>query len=131
MARILAVDDQPHMTCIIAHWLTEQGHEVVCASDGARALELLRTEPFDVLITDVDMPRMDGLTLLRQRDVVDRLLAVVVITGRSDYPDLNGASGNEKIHILPKPFSPSELARLVRLACHEGRSTEASSCALT
>jgi CheY-like chemotaxis protein len=119
MARILAVDDQPHMTHIIAHWLTEQGHEVVCASDGARALELLRAESFDVLVTDVDMPGMDGLTLLRQRDLIDRLLAVVVLTGRSDYADLHGPPGGAKVHFLPKPFSPSELARLVSAACCE------------
>jgi len=113
MARVLAVDDQPHMTYVIATWLTENGHEVVRASDGAAALELLRAEPFDVLITDVDMPRMDGLSLLSHRDAVDQLRGVVVLTGRHDYKELNPSCCSEKIRLLPKPFSPSGLAQLV------------------
>lgn len=113
MARVLAVDDQPHMTYIIATWLTENGHEVVRATDGAAALERLRAEPFDVLVTDVDMPRMDGLSLLRQHDAVNRLRGVIVLTGRCDYQDLDPACGKEKVRLLPKPFSPTRLAQLV------------------
>ena len=113
MARVLAVDDQPHMACVIATWLTKNGHEVVCASDGAAALELLRAEPFDVLITDVDMPRMDGLSLLSHHDAVERLRGIVVLTGRCDYKDLDPSCCKEKIRLLPKPFSPSGLAQLV------------------
>ncbi len=113
MARVLAVDDQPHMTYVIATWLTENGHEVVRASDGAVALELLRAEPFDVLITDVDMPRMDGLALLGHREAVEPLRGIVVLTGRCDYKELDAPWCKEKTRLLPKPFSPSGLAQLV------------------
>ncbi|MFQ5805739.1 MAG: response regulator [Phycisphaerae bacterium] len=113
MARVLAVDDQPHMTYIVATWLAENGHEVVRASDGAAALELLRAEPFDLLITDVDMPHMDGLSLLSHHEVMDRLVGIIVLTGRCDFQDLDASCCKEKIHLLPKPFSPSGLAQLV------------------
>jgi two-component system chemotaxis response regulator CheY len=113
MARVLAVDDEAHMTYVIATWLTENGHEVVRASDGVSALELLRAETFDVLITDVDMPRMDGLTLLSQRDAVDGLRGIILLTGRCDYKDLDPSCCGEKLRLLPKPFSPSGLAQLV------------------
>ena len=114
MARILAVDDQLHMNHIIATWLGRNGHEVVRACDGQAALELLRSADFDLLITDVDMPRMDGLTLISQEGVVDGLRAVVVLTGRHDYNSLDVTVDREKVRFLPKPFSPSKLAQLVQ-----------------
>ncbi len=113
MARVLAVDDAPHMTRVVSTWLTKNGHEVVCAADGGAALELLRAESFDVLITDLDMPHMDGLSLLSQREVLEQLRGVVVITGRCDYKNLESACPKEMIRLLPKPFSPSRLAEFV------------------
>jgi len=113
MARILVVDDQPHVSRTIANWLTRAGHAVVRASDGAAALELLRAESFDILITDVDMPELDGLSLLRQSDVIGRLRGVVVVTGRHDHGTLAATHGRGSIHVMPKPFSPSRLAELV------------------
>lgn len=113
MARVLAVDDESHMTYVIATWLTKHGHEVVRASDGAAALELLRAEPFDLLITDVDMPRMDGLSLLSHRDAVEQLRGIVVLTGRCDYKELDLPCPSDKVQLLPKPFGPSRLAELV------------------
>ena len=127
MARILVVDDQPHMTHIVAKTLGRIGHDVVRACDGADALERLRAEPFDLLISDVDMPRMDGLTLVRHRDVVDRLRAVVMLTGRCDFDDLGLEYCAEKIHSLPKPFSPSRLVQLIeRLLLQDDSSIEAT-----
>lgn len=113
MANILAVDDQPHLTYIIANWLTKNGHEVVRASDGAAALELLLSRRFDVLVTDVDMPRMSGLELLSHREAVDDLCGIVVLTSRDDYRELGPSHCNDRIEFLPKPFSPTRLAELV------------------
>jgi DNA-binding NtrC family response regulator len=127
MARILAVDDQPHMTWVIANWLGKHGHEVVRAFDGAAAAERLRGESFDLLITDVDMPRMDGLSLLSERDAIDRLRGVVVLTGRQDYKELGSIYGKDKIHILPKPFSPSRLVQLVDKLLSDEHSPSAAS----
>lgn len=112
MARILTVDDQPYMTRVISMWLGRQGHEVVRASSAAEALVRLRGGGFDLLITDVDMPEMDGLTLLSQPEVGRRLRGVVVITGRTDYSELV-PPGCAACRVLPKPFSPTRLAELV------------------
>ena len=113
MARILAVDDQPHMTHVIASWLAKMGHEVVRADDGLAALRLLRTRPFDILITDVDMPGMDGLSLLGYSDAVEPLRGIIVLTGRCDYKHLVPCSCSHKTHLFPKPFSPTGLTQLV------------------
>ncbi len=113
MAKILVVDDKPHIRHVIELWLGAKGHDITCADDGEAALQLLRAEMFDILITDVDMPRMDGMSLIAHDDVVGRLRGVVVLTGREDYADLEAPSNREKIHFLPKPFSPTGVTRLV------------------
>jgi CheY-like chemotaxis protein len=112
VARILSVDDQPHMTFVVESWLTRYGHQVVRAANGRQALQLLRSSEFDILVTDVDMPEMDGLTLLRHVDAAG-LRAAIVLTGRTDYGALNPQCATP-VHVLPKPFSPSVLVNLVR-----------------
>jgi DNA-binding NtrC family response regulator len=112
VARILTVDDQLHMTCVMARWLGRQGHTVVRAENGKVALELLRAEPIDILVTDVDMPEMDGLTLAGHSDVGQQLRAVILVTGRPDYKELRVRCRAE-VHVLPKPFSPDRLTHLI------------------
>ncbi len=113
MARILAADDQPHLTYIISFWLEKNGHEVVRVCDGAEALERLQTGQFDLLVTDVDMPRMDGLTLLTHREALEGLCGIVVLTSRGDYRELGMSDCSDRIEFLPKPFSPSKLVELI------------------
>ncbi len=113
MAKVLAVDDQPHLTFIIYSLLTKNGHDVVRACDGVAALERLMAEKFDVLVTDVDMPRMDGLTLLSHREAVDGLCGIIVLTSRDDFRELGLSHCRDRVEFLPKPFSPIKLAELV------------------
>lgn len=113
MAKILSADDQPHMTYIISSWLTKLGHEVVRVEDGAAALERLDREHFDLLISDVDMPRLDGLSLLKE--CLDRhsLRGIIILTGRSDYEELRKSVDAPHVRLLAKPFSPRKLSQLV------------------
>jgi len=113
MARILVVDDQPHLTYIVGSWLGRHGHAVECVDDGAVALERLRSDRFDILVTDVDMPGMDGLTLLGHRDVTERLRGIIVLTGRTDFARLHLAEEQSSIHVMPKPFSPTKIVATV------------------
>ena len=114
MARILVVDDERHVTYVIALFLTKRGHAVTRAGDGRAALELLRTEPFDVLITDVSMPKMDGLSLIGNRDDIDRLSGVILLTGRSDFDNIAwAAQGKHRMRTIPKPFNPADVADAV------------------
>jgi CheY-like chemotaxis protein len=100
------------MTRVISMWLSQQGHDVVRAGSAVEALDRLRGQDFDLLITDVDMPEMDGLALLSQPEVGRRLRGVIVITGRTDYSELM-PTGCVACRVLPKPFSPTRLAELV------------------
>ena len=113
MARILVAEDQPHMSYLLWLLLTKRGHQVTRAADGCAALELLRSQSFDLLITDVEMPHMNGLTLITHRDVIDPLDGVIVITARCDFAKIKDANCCANVHVAPKPFSPSTLLRLV------------------
>ncbi len=126
MARVLAVDDQPHLTFIICSLLTKNGHDVTRACDGAAALEWLMAEKFDVLVTDVDMPRMDGLTLLSHHEAVDGLCGIVVLTSRDDFRELGLSHCHDRIEFLPKPFSPIKLAEVVDGFVHRREAPSAS-----
>ena len=113
MAKILVADDQPHMSYLLWLLLTKSGHQVARAADGCAALKLLRRQSFDLLITDVEMPHMNGLTLITHRDVIDPLDGVIVITAGCDFAKIQAANCAENVHVAPKPFSPSTLLRLV------------------
>jgi len=118
MAKILAVHDQSYVTWIVACFLTEQGHEVVRTSRGDVALYLLRTRQFDVLITEADLCPLHLLPAAEQEELLLRLSGVIVLTSRWEYAHRRGRLGETMIYVLPRPFSPMELARLVRaVAC--------------
>jgi len=64
MAHILIVDDEERMRHLLSIMLTRKGHRVDQAGDGVEALEMIQSTPFDMVITDIKMPRMDGTMLL-------------------------------------------------------------------
>jgi len=114
MSRILVAEDDPHILRLISLWLTRQGYTVVEARNGAAARDLAQAEPVDVLVCDVNMPGLDGLTLiaaLRSTGWVRR--GVVVLTNRWDHGDLRERLAAEGIQVLPKPFSPTRLSEVV------------------
>jgi len=116
MARILTVDDQPHITACLKIFLQRHGHEVHRACNGVLALERLRNESFDVLVTDVDMPEMNGLDLIAHEDAVRDLRVILVLTGRTDYKKLAALQKDPHVHLAPKPFSPSTIASQIEQA---------------
>lgn len=82
-ARILFVDDEPGLRDIFAKWL-EIAHcaRIVTAANGEEALDLLATEPFDLLVSDIRMPRIDGITLVRRRwEAGGQMPCVIFISG--------------------------------------------------
>jgi DNA-binding response OmpR family regulator len=117
MATILVAEDDPHIGRVIALWLERGGHEVIIAADGQRALEVIRARRPDLLVTDVNMPGMDGLDLL---DVVqaESLMRhpAIVLTSRCDQVEIEARAGRLGAVVHPKPFSPLHLTEAIDAA---------------
>lgn len=112
---ILTVDDSTSMRQMIAFTLTEAGFQVLEAADGEAALALARTQGADLVITDVNMPKMDGITLVKElrRLKAYQFTPILVLTTESS-PEMKtrgreaGATG-----WIVKPFSPEKLVETV------------------
>jgi two-component system, NtrC family, response regulator HydG len=113
MARILVVDDQDMMRDSLAGTLVREGHEVVAAADGAAAVSKLSSARFDLLITDLKMPRMTGLELLAESKRLRPDMPVVLMTA---FATVNNAVEAMKLgayDYIQKPFDGDEIKLLV------------------
>jgi DNA-binding NtrC family response regulator len=113
VAKILVVDDEPSILKLLKEALTQWGYQVACVGTGAEALEAIRTELFDAAITDIRMPEMSGLELLREIKRHDDSIEVVVMTG---YPTIASAVEALKegaYDYLSKPLILDELRHLM------------------
>jgi len=116
MKRVLAVEDDPDIVELIAHYLRAEGLEVEAASDGRLALERLRAGAHDLVILDLQLPGLDGLSLCTElrRDKRTRGLPVIMLTARGDEADrVVGLELGADDYVV-KPFSPKELVARVR-----------------
>jgi DNA-binding NtrC family response regulator len=120
-ARVLVVDDKPHLLDLVASILGE-AHEVTRASDGAAALGLIESEqPFDVIVTDVRMPRADGFQVLGAARRRDPGTQVVLLTAYASIPDAVAAMREGAYDYVEKPFHPDNLALVVARALERRR----------
>ena len=84
MAKILVIDDQPNVRAFLDILLRQQGYDVVLAENGWKGLQLYRQDHPDVILLDLNMPELDGVTVLRQIRSVDLTQPVIVLTGEID-----------------------------------------------
>ena len=121
MPRVLIADDEASMRTLVARAIAMDGHDTVTAEDGADALEILIRErgAFDLLLTDIQMPIMDGiaLALTVARDFPN--LTILLMTGYADQRER--ASGlNAIVHdVITKPFSVADIRTAVAAALAE------------
>jgi DNA-binding NtrC family response regulator len=108
-ARVLLVDDEINMARTQAKILQRKGYVVETASNGRDALRALGENPFDVVITDLKMPTMDGMQLLREMHVRGRRCAVIVLTGHGTIESAVEAMQHGAADYLTKPCNPDEL----------------------
>ena len=114
--RILIVDDDPGQRSLLDSFLRGQGFETVTASSGERALETLRAEKFDMMISDVRMPGLSGLETLRRARQEHATLPVLLVTAYTDIREAVGAMRDGAVNYLGKPIDLDELLANVRTA---------------
>ena len=111
MARILVVDDSASMRQMVAFTLKGAGHTVVEASDGVEALASAKSGSFDLVITDVNMPNMDGITLTRELRALPnyRFTPILTLTTESSAEKKMAGKQAGATGWLVKPFNPDQL----------------------
>ncbi len=116
---VMTVDDSSTVRQVLEMTLTEAGYDVVEAVDGRDALEKWAENPIDMLITDLNMPNLDGIGLIKEirQNKEHRFLPIIMLTSETQ-PEMKeagkraGASG-----WIVKPFKPEQLLAVVRMVC--------------
>jgi DNA-binding NtrC family response regulator len=112
---VLAVEDDEAVRGLIALALERMGHMVITAADASAALDLARTKPFDLLITDIGLPGGSGLALVAQIRTLHPDVAVVVVSGSPPREPIARIAGRD-VEILEKPFGLERLRAAVEEA---------------
>ena len=117
--RIMTVDDSTTVRKVLNITLTQAGYEVIEAVDGKEALSLFSENNVDLLVTDLNMPNLDGVDLIKQvrQKPGNRFMPIIMLTSESQLDKkqegkMAGASG-----WVTKPFKPEQLLSIVRMVC--------------
>ena len=113
MRRIILAEDDESMRGFLERALTRAGYDVVSFNNGVEALERLKEEPFTLLLTDIVMPRMDGIELARRASELDPDLKIMFITGFAAVTLSNSSEAPNDARVLSKPFHLKDLVEEV------------------
>jgi EAL domain-containing protein (putative c-di-GMP-specific phosphodiesterase class I)/CheY-like chemotaxis protein len=120
-ARVLLVDDEQDVARSLARVLAHSGYDVQTASDGSEAIALVASARFDVIVSDIRMPHVDGLTLLRAIRGRDLDVPVVFMTGLPTLETAMEAMEHGAFRYLLKPVDPARLVEVIGLAARVHR----------
>ncbi|MEE9934993.1 MAG: sigma-54 dependent transcriptional regulator [Deltaproteobacteria bacterium] len=116
MNRILIVDDELNMRLVLAAMLKKEGYEVTAAADGAEALRILEAGPVAAVVTDLKMPRVDGMELLDRASRQYPDIPVIIITAHGTVATAVEALKKGALDYITKPFELEELKNVVSKA---------------
>ena len=128
--RLLLVEDNESLAVWIAKTLRQSGLVVDCLHDGACAEQLLLTEVYDIVLLDLSLPRMDGLTVLRRLRARDCAVPVLILTVNSRIEDRVAGLDAGADDYLAKPFDPTELEARIRALVRRSRGAVRNDIAL-
>lgn len=121
--RILITDDDGDLRELLTEAVKNWGYDVSVAKDGEETLRKLRMERYDIIITDLMMPGMDGLTLLEKVKELDKEILVIIITGYATIETAVKAIETGAYDYIAKPFRLDELMIVIKNACERLRLT--------
>ncbi|KJY97962.1 MULTISPECIES: response regulator [Pseudoalteromonas] len=116
MTKILAVDDSASMRQMVSFTLKKAGYEVTEAKDGSEALAIAKKDKFDAVISDVNMPVMDGITLIRElRTLGDyKFTPLLMLTTESGLDKKSEGKAAGATGWIVKPFNPDQLLAVMK-----------------
>jgi DNA-binding NtrC family response regulator len=113
---ILVVEDEEIARKNLEYILNKEGYEVVSANSGAKAIELLKNRPFDLVITDLKMEKVDGMEVLRKSKELHPHAEVIMITGYATVESAVKAMRDGSYHYIAKPYKIDEVRSITREA---------------
>ena len=116
---VLVVDDEESVRDSLSIWFTEDGYRVACAENATKALSILESDNFDIVLADIKMPGMDGLEMLRRIKALNKETIVIVMTAFATVDTAVKALKDGAFDYVTKPFDPDDLSHLVRNAAKQ------------
>ncbi|MDZ7600934.1 MAG: response regulator [Hoeflea sp.] len=113
MARILIAEDEDTLRRFVARALVMDGHEIVEAADGAEALERLEAEVFDLLLSDIRMPVMDGIALATATAKLAPAMPILLMTGYAEQRERAEPLMRIVVDVVAKPFTLPQIRQAV------------------
>lgn len=123
MYNILIADDEEKIRTIIRKYAEFEGYDVTEAQDGAAVLELCRTRDFDVIILDIMMPKIDGLTACREIKKIKDIPIIMLSARGEEYDRIHGFELGADDYVV-KPFSPKELMMRIKVVIGRNQKEE-------
>jgi DNA-binding NtrC family response regulator len=111
--KVLVVDDERGIRLLLSEALSSEGFEVRSAKDGQESLEVLKKEHFDLVVTDINMPRLDGVGMLKSMHKGGRKEKVIVMTGNPSEKSLSHEGIPNVVMSIMKPFEMDYFVDLV------------------
>ena len=112
--KLLIVEDETHMADLLRKGLTEEGHNAICAYDGAEGLDLAKNYEFDVIILDVMMPKLNGYDVAKRLRAEKIRTPILMLTAKDTVPDIVRGLDLGVDDYMTKPFSFDELLARLR-----------------
>lgn len=119
MKRVMTVDDSATVRQVLKMTLEDANYQVFEAEDGQDALEKLVNQEIDLLVTDLNMPRLDGIELIKQvrQSPGRRFLPIIMLTSESQPEKKQAGKAAGASGWIVKPFKPAQLLAVVRMIC--------------
>jgi DNA-binding NtrC family response regulator len=116
---ILIVDDEESVRDSLYNWFIEDGYRVECAGDAKKALSILESDPFDIILADIKMPGMDGMEMLKRIKTLRKDSIVIIMTAFATVDTAVQALKDGAYDYVTKPFDPDDLSHLIRNASRQ------------
>lgn len=113
MKKVLLIDDEAHVVSVIRHFLIKSGYEVEIANNGLKGLEVVKQSMPDVIVSDIQMPKMTGQQFCERlrNDYPDNDIMVIIMTSRTERDFRRWAAKMKNVEFLEKPLSPTKLVQ--------------------